>query len=113
MSARNVLIEHVMSLQATICGEFCGGCSCEVGNREEANALVNAFAHELAEKVRTSSYYSHVPTWGYSHQRDAWNDGRDVAADLIEPAADRCVGCGEPSDNGQGHGHGAEYGGCV
>ncbi|MFJ6636589.1 hypothetical protein ACIQMR_35275 [Streptomyces sp. NPDC091376] len=24
-----------------------------------------------------------------------------------------CVGCGEPQDNGQAHGYGAEFGGCV
>lgn len=25
----------------------------------------------------------------------------------------RCVGCGNPEDDGQAHGYGAEFGGCV
>ncbi|MGW6638485.1 hypothetical protein [Streptomyces cyaneofuscatus] len=25
----------------------------------------------------------------------------------------RCVGCGDPRDNGKAHGYGAEFGGCV
>lgn len=85
MSDRDALIAHIMDLQANLCGEFCGGCTCAAGDREEANALVDAFARELAEKVRAVSYHDHVPVWGFSHQRDAWNDGRDIAASLIDP----------------------------
>ncbi|MGW6855820.1 hypothetical protein [Streptomyces xanthophaeus] len=51
----------------------------------EARPIVDAFAHALAEQIRSESYYEYVPDLGFSHQRDAWNDGRDVAADLIDP----------------------------
>ncbi|MDH6625749.1 hypothetical protein M2271_003560 [Streptomyces sp. LBL] len=52
MSARDELFDHVMSLNASICGERCVGCMCRESDGEEANKLIDDFAHELAEKQR-------------------------------------------------------------
>ncbi|NUS25074.1 MAG: hypothetical protein HOV92_12740 [Streptomyces sp.] len=32
---------------------------------------------------------------------------------IIEQQDERCVGCGDPINNGNAHGYGAEFGGCV
>jgi hypothetical protein len=48
-----------------------------------------------------------------------WMRRAEKLPDLIDPEAvpptpdTHCVGCGNPQDNGQVHGHGAGYGGCV
>lgn len=55
------------------------------GEEEACNALIDAFAHELAEKIRTRTL--EAPE-GFVHRQawvDAWNEGRDDMADLIDP----------------------------
>jgi hypothetical protein len=37
----------------------------------------------------------------------------DAAVRRVAEEAARCVGCGEPQNNGQAHGQYGEFGGCV
>ncbi len=56
MTARGELFEHVMGLQASICGQVCVGCTCRESDAAETNKLIEEaleeHAHELAEKIR-------------------------------------------------------------
>lgn len=69
--------------------------------------LLNVHAHELAEEIRNSEK---LRDYTDDHMGDC-----EAAAGLIDPEAQakRCVGCGEPKDDGQAHGYFAEFGGCV
>ncbi|MFD7776640.1 hypothetical protein [Streptomyces sp. NPDC059753] len=55
MSARDELFDHIESLSGTVRSEFCMGCDCAPSDRAEANQLIDAFAHELAEKIREAN----------------------------------------------------------
>ncbi|HLL34198.1 MAG TPA: hypothetical protein VK545_09965 [Streptomyces sp.] len=78
-------------------------------HRAEAERLVEEalkeHAHELAEEIRRDV---DAGKFCVSEVDGAWE-----AADRIDPVEARCVGCGSPQNNGQAHGYGAEFGGCV
>ncbi|WP_406161016.1 hypothetical protein [Streptomyces canus] len=84
-------------------------------HRAEAERMVEEAlkerAHELAEEGRTL-----MGPRSYPHESErvtryvaGWHD----ALNHIDPEDPRCVGCGSPRDDGQAHGYGAGYGGCV
>ncbi|MFD5069154.1 hypothetical protein ACFWNC_14665 [Streptomyces sp. NPDC058369] len=75
-----------------------GNCTENVSAREElyevlsghrgerfATSLINEFAHEIAEEIRAQKL--EAPE-GFVYREswiDAWNEGRDTSADLIDP----------------------------
>ncbi|MCQ6554770.1 hypothetical protein NPS70_16415 [Streptomyces sp. C10-9-1] len=60
------------------------------------------YASRLARQIRH----------GHPDRSPDFADGAEWAADFIDPST-RCVGCGNPQSDGQAHGFGAEFGGCV
>ncbi|MYW28326.1 hypothetical protein [Streptomyces sp. SID2119] len=73
MSARNTLLDLFLH----------GG----DGSQPEFEQALDDYAHELAEKIRTQKLrapegFVHRQTWV-----DAWSEGRDDMADLIDPEA--------------------------
>ena len=80
-------------------------------HRAEAERLVaevlDEQANGLAEKIRRETARRNLIR---EEHAEAWEAGLHRGADVITP---RCLGCGEPRDNGQAHGYGGEFGGCV
>jgi hypothetical protein len=54
----------------------------QIRSRDQVNALLDAYAHELAEKIR-QHWYPRFP--GKSEYTRGVDDGYDKAANLIDP----------------------------
>lgn len=73
MSARDELYAEVMS-----------GGTHSPDRSERASALIDAYAHELAEKIRSSGMPGKFGVF-YGPGVSAYRDGSDDAANLIDP----------------------------
>ncbi|MFD9442139.1 hypothetical protein [Streptomyces sp. NPDC060001] len=86
-------------------------------HRAEAERLVEEalkeHSHELAEEIR--AWVADDPSGDSRASEYGSSEPALNAADLIDPTGidDRCVGCGSPLGDGQAHGYGSEFGGCV
>ncbi|WNI28638.1 hypothetical protein [Streptomyces sp. ITFR-6] len=73
----------------------------------EVSAYRDAILREAAQKIRNSD---RLRDYTDDHMSDC-----NEAADEIDPDSyvNRCQGCGNSKNDGQVHGYGAEFGGCV
>ncbi|MFJ3588600.1 hypothetical protein ACIQUY_04830 [Streptomyces sp. NPDC090231] len=94
------LFEELWSMQYRISGD-------KPGAKAFARVFLDRHARALAERIRTSD---RLRDYTDDHMSDM-----NEAADEIDPDSyvNRCQGCGNSKDNGQAHGYGSEYGGCV
>nr|WSW58478.1 hypothetical protein OG513_07720 [Streptomyces sp. NBC_00998] len=104
LNPREPLLSQIDGLTSSICNERCASnCRCIDEERREADGLLDTYTtavlHEAARRMEAAGMDDDAVAFLDNLARGGW--------------AARCFGCGEPSDNGQAHGYGAEYGGCV
>jgi hypothetical protein len=82
MSARDELLSYIGGLNYSICSERCVACNCAESDAKEASQMVDDFAHELAEQIRTE--VAPIAVFRSEDMRALVKYGRRLA-NLIDP----------------------------